>query len=117
MNSDTPETDQQAREGAYFKPGDYNSTEGKQLVHIDFARKLERERNELKRKIATDFMAGVVIELEAERDAQIKETDQLKKVCELFRKTLNGFTDADLFDDQREALEAYNQLPHVKASK
>lgn len=44
----TPETDEAARKGAYFVPGDFSSTCGKQIVHIDFARKLERERDGLK---------------------------------------------------------------------
>lgn len=47
MNNErpTPETDAAARKGAYLAHGEYPETCGKQLVHIDFARKLERERD------------------------------------------------------------------------
>lgn len=42
----TPETDAAARRGAYIKaPSLYYETHGKQLVHIDDARRLERERD------------------------------------------------------------------------
>jgi hypothetical protein len=45
-NTPTPETDAAARRGAYIKaPSLYYETNGKQLVHIDDARKLERERD------------------------------------------------------------------------
>lgn len=43
--TDTPETDAAARQGAYYDDSDYSSTEGKQIVHISVARKLERQRN------------------------------------------------------------------------
>ncbi len=46
----TPETDDAARKGAYLTTGEYPETCGKQIVHIDFARKLERERDEFKEK-------------------------------------------------------------------
>lgn len=49
MNTDTPETDDAARKGAYFTLDKYPETCGKQIVHIEFARKLERERNALQR--------------------------------------------------------------------
>ena len=42
----TPESDKAAREGAYFQHGDYAETYGKQLVHLETARRLERERDE-----------------------------------------------------------------------
>jgi hypothetical protein len=42
----TPESDKAAREGAYFQHGDYAETCGKQLVHLETARRLERERDE-----------------------------------------------------------------------
>lgn len=45
MDTPTPETDDAARKGAYLVAGEYPETCGKQIVHIDFARKLERERN------------------------------------------------------------------------
>lgn len=48
----TPETDAAALKGAYFKDAaDYPETKGKQLVHIDDARKLERERDEAKEQL------------------------------------------------------------------
>jgi len=53
--SDTPLTDAAASEGAYMSDGDYSSTQGKQFVHVDFARKLERElseANELSQELA-----------------------------------------------------------------
>lgn len=46
--SDTPRTDAEARMGAYLKDGDYASTCGHQHVHIDFARTLERENQQLR---------------------------------------------------------------------
>lgn len=42
----TPETDDTARKGAYLTHGEYPETCGKQIVHIDFARRLECERDE-----------------------------------------------------------------------
>lgn len=48
----TPETDAAALKGAYFNDAaDYPETKGKQLVHIDDARKLERERDEAKEQL------------------------------------------------------------------
>ena len=41
--SDTPRSDAFARAGAYYKDGDYSSTDGKQIVQIDDCRQLERE--------------------------------------------------------------------------
>lgn len=50
----TPETDAAALKGAYFKDAaDYPETKGKQLLHIDDARKLERERDEAREELAT----------------------------------------------------------------
>lgn len=47
MNTnETPRSDDAARKGAYMSDGDYNSTANKQLVHLNFARQLERELNE-----------------------------------------------------------------------
>lgn len=49
----TPETDAAARRGAYIKaPSLYYETHGKQLVHIDDARKLERERDAARAELA-----------------------------------------------------------------
>ena len=42
----TPETDDAARKGAYMNHGAYPETSGKQIVHIEFARRLERQRDE-----------------------------------------------------------------------
>lgn len=47
----TPETDDAARKGAYLTHGEYPETCGKQIVHIDFARKLERERDEAREEL------------------------------------------------------------------
>jgi len=46
----TMETDAAAKSGAYFSGGDFTSTNGKQLVHITFARRLERERDEARKQ-------------------------------------------------------------------
>lgn len=51
MNSKTPRTDEAARQGCYFTTGEYASTCGKQIVHIDFARQLETELNEAKSQV------------------------------------------------------------------
>ena len=47
----TPETDDAVRKGAYLTHGEYPETCGKQIVHIDFARKLERERDEAREQL------------------------------------------------------------------
>jgi len=49
--SETPRTDAAAIAGAYMSSGDYSSTQGKQLVHIDVSRQLERELNAAKAEI------------------------------------------------------------------
>jgi len=46
----SPETDSAAKAGAYHMPGDYAETCGKQLVHIDFASNLERQRDEARKE-------------------------------------------------------------------
>ena len=50
--STTPRTDEAARQGCYLTTGDYASTCGKQIIHIDFARQLETELNEAKEQVA-----------------------------------------------------------------
>ncbi len=171
QNNETKETDKEFDKLRFIiEP---NECEGQRDVVVfgmrDFARKLERERDELKHKIATDYMAGVVIELEAERDAQMKEInqlktelktakiplcvgkpsikilaregqwlsengngliaadclfkkdpyeeiDQLRKVCD---ELCFAVTNPNIYRSQeiQEAVQAYNQLPHVKEKK
>lgn len=50
--SETPRTDDAARQGAYMSAGEYPETCGKQFVHLDFARTLERELNAANARIA-----------------------------------------------------------------
>jgi hypothetical protein len=47
----TPRTDGAARKGAYLTAGNYPETCGKQIVHIEFARQLEREIAELNQRL------------------------------------------------------------------
>ena len=77
----TPETDDAARKGAYLTHGEYPETCGKQIVHIDFARNLERERDSAK-----SLNRSLLDQLEA-KDAQIeamreeREQWRMSSVC------------------------------------
>lgn len=51
MSTPTPRSDDAARKGAYLTAGQYPETCGKQIVHIDFARQLEREIAELNQRL------------------------------------------------------------------
>jgi len=55
----TPRTDAAARKGAYFTAGKYPETCGKQIVHIDFARELEIENEQLRSVLQTAYNALV----------------------------------------------------------
>lgn len=94
MNSDTPETD-----AAESKWRELSGQEG--FVTDDFARKLERERDEAIQTLQLN--RTVVNNLLAERD-------QLRKVCDELVQLLKQF------DRQSAKLifETYNQLSHVK---
>ena len=67
----TPETDDAARKGAYHAHGEYPETCGKQIVHIDFARRLERERDSAKtlNRTLLDQLEAQAVQLEAMREA------------------------------------------------
>ena len=70
----TPESDDAARKGAYLTHGEYPETCGKQIVHIDFARKLESERDSAKtlNRTLLDQLEAKDAQIEAMREA-IKE--------------------------------------------
>ena len=83
----TPETDDAARKGAYLTHGKYPETCGKQIVHIDFARKLERERDEAQERAESKhglWMAELsrVTGLEKQLEAMRKERDEAKEELE-----------------------------------
>jgi len=126
--SDTPETDENSL------TWDRANRDG---CDSDFARKLERERDEA-RKTCDAYLLTIDKAKEewkkvcADRDhyhitkndegarwqiiatkAEI-ERDQLRKVADAFFQTLAEFEQEDLFADQQEAIILYNQLPHVK---
>jgi len=51
-NTPTPESDDAARKGCYINdPKNYPETCGKQMVHIDIARSLERQRDEARAQV------------------------------------------------------------------
>lgn len=84
----TPETDAAARRGAYIKaPALYYETHGKQLVHIDDARKLERERDAAR------------AEVEAMREA-ITSSYHMLKYFERFMPNLVDFTEQQWLNTQ-----------------
>lgn len=83
----TPETDDTARKGAYLTHGKYPETCGKQIVHIDFARKLERERDVAQERAESKhglWMAELsrVTGLEKQLEAMRKERDEVKEELE-----------------------------------
>ena len=75
-------------------------------VPTDFARKLERERDESQRVIREQH--AQVIGLYAIEDELRSERDQLRKVCD----SLANATRAE-FGELNWRLDSYNQLPHV----
>jgi len=80
----TPETDAAARRGAYIKALSlYYETNGKQLVHIDDARKLERERDAAR------------AEVEAMREAIKEARDVFVALSEYWNKDQNENAMAD----------------------
>lgn len=93
MNSDTPETDAEIQR---------QHSRGNTILSLSsFARKLERERDEVIK--ARNHNRVCVERLAVERD-------QLRKVCDELAQLLKQF------DRQSAKLifESYNQLPHVK---
>ena len=136
MNTPTPETDALARAGAYMKDGDYSSTQGKQFVHIDDARKLEQERDEARAEL--QLQLNSIKEYDYHYGLHVTERDQLRKVCdELFltsemlmtvvcnssggdwrKETVDWQNAARRYvDEYYERLKLYNSLPHVIAAK
>lgn len=68
--STTPRTDEAARQGCYLTTGDYASTCGKQIVHINFARQLETELSE-----ATAELAAIYATSSSEALAEANQTN------------------------------------------
>lgn len=106
IQSDTPETD--AEQKYFFSIDGQMQT---LCVHQEFARRLERERNEARRGLESSHKAYV---REAEEVARLKsERDALRKVCDelaqQFYVTKTGNNQAHA------AWSAYNSLPHVKS--
>ena len=91
MNTATPETDEHYAT---------TTTAWPQQVDMDFARKLERERDEAQR---------VIREQHAQIIGCYALEDQLRNVCD----ELANATRAE-FGNMNWRLDAYNQLPHVK---
>ena len=136
MNSDTPETDAHINQN--------KALVGHAVVCHDFARKLERERDEARKKTESahtliQYIASKVpeengvVELGDAITAIVAERDQLRKVCDHFASSIiiqnilaegrphgsNRFSAPDgcECDDCQECdllARAYNQLPHVK---
>lgn len=127
MNTPTPETDAEFDHLRFVaEPNQFGCESQRDVVVFgmrDFARKLERERDELKRKYGYTYCAycGESFEIDAPASVDaisihIKqcnkhpmrsveaERDQLRKVCD----ELVSIIDI--------CKETYNQLPHVKNS-
>ena len=106
-------------------------------VFIDFARKLERERNALKTEctmlqLERSQAVRELDQLRKERDIELERSthyrdewqkaqqklqlcDQLRKVCDELAKAIQeGLNHGYGLRIGEEALDAYNQLPHVK---
>lgn len=124
--SPTPETD------AFFAKYD---TDTQWYAHLkeakDFARKLERERDEARGEVARLLKANADWKVLADTDAKkvnlvSKERDQLRKVCDEQHRVMqimsqaihNGYDwNADvqgLTLAESHTFETYNSLPHVK---
>ena len=99
MNTPTPETE--------AKSADHIGFWSCATVPTDFARKLERSRDEAQRLVREQH--AQIIGLYAIEDVLINERDQLRKVCD----ALANATRAE-FGELNWRLDAYNQLPHVK---
>ena len=96
MNTPTPETD--AFENERHTMNAYRKV-------LDFARKLERERNEVR---------ASYLGLQQEHIKVVAERDQLRKVCDELAGQLKSFY-PDNSIRLNIALRDYSQLPHVKA--
>ena len=97
MKTPTPETD------AHYAT---TKTAWPQQGDMDFARKLERERDEAQR-VVREQHAQIII-LYAQEDELRNSLAQLRKVCD----ELANATRAE-FGELNWRLDAYNQLPHV----
>ena len=92
MKTDTPETDAETMDGAYKEQGctitlhqwDYYKATDGEVVMVEFARRLERERDEARKQHAAD-----VAELNARLTKQ--QSDMLGTIVEL-RQALSGRT-------------------------
>lgn len=138
--SDTPETDAKACRTAFsdgFHSVESCPADKGSWVDIDFARKLERERNEARARGDTygQKYAACILEreklkaelkqmsmcLDASNDARSmigNERDQLRKVADELAMHLNIHQETcpgpvDSFDASGAALNNYNSLPHV----
>jgi hypothetical protein len=89
----TPITDRAARRGAYFTSDNYPETFGKQLVHINDARAIER----VARQLAAALQTG--------RDGDRKAIAQLQAIDPNFTPRSNY-----IFNAQDAALAAWEEL-------
>ena len=103
MNTPTPETD------AHYAT---TKTACPQQGDIDFARRLERERDEAQRVVREQH--AQVIGLYAIEDVLINERDQLRKVCDELALIPWRYPRLLWDEESDKAMDAYNQLPHVK---
>ena len=127
--SDTPETDALRRHTIrYYDDGVPYDFE---VVPIDCARKLERERDEARQAIIdcnlnwvySLYENGIKLNTETGMFEAIDlqaELTQLRKVCNDLAHALKLFTDSHnkttaMSEDAQSALTNYSTLPHVKA--
>lgn len=88
----TPESDEAARKGAYLTAGEYPETCGKQTVHIEVARNLERERDEARAELE-EWKARSqknICELVNIHAAQAAQIAQLREALERIRAILQS---------------------------
>ena len=98
MNTPTPETD------AHYAT---TKTAWPQQGDIDFARKLERSRDEAQRVVREQH--AQIIGIYAQEAELRNERDQLRKVCDELANAARAE-----FGELNWRLDAYNQLPHVE---
>lgn len=127
MNTPTPETDAVVR--SHVEDGPFVTDH--HILLADFARKLERERDEARQREecnrqATDLVRRVLGEVQSERDQLRKVVDEAKKVILDFKvgvafvKSMtpqgqDAFAKPIHASDQFSEL--YNSLPHIIAQK
>jgi hypothetical protein len=122
-NTLTPETDAQIRGPIRLYPHSLCETE---VVVADFARKLERERDEARKTCAELVTDGNAVTLAESLHKIEAERDQLRKVCDSQQQAMTKFIakvesgkarSVETYKDFCECRITYNQLPHLKNQK